>query len=287
MKPSDTILIALLVVLVIIVVCQGSWMRGRGGSCPNNASGFATTPRPIMMAPQPTAPQPTALPAGPLPAAPQLAGPPPQLSALKDGNTEYPVGFENPYTAIHKQFDAIRGQRNDGFKQDPPWMHAQGPDRFQKPDVCQKPDVYPMPDVYQKPDVHQKPDRIANAEREQWFAATDADSSNSFNTELAQELHSGTVQFNSAQPGIDYPSYITDLIADPRTRENHEQWAREMKPWSGSTNVVDDMHEALEAGIDFIGLRRPQAVAQYNPYQVTELDASNLIANPKFNFRGC
>ena len=59
-----------------------------------------------------------------------------------------------------------------------------------------------------------------------------------------------------------------------------------MKPWSGAAMIVDNMDEAMEAGTDFIGLRRPQAIVQHNPLQLTERDTYTYASNPKFNFKG-
>lgn len=131
-----------------------------------------------------------------------------------------------------------------------------------------------------------RPEQIAEAEREQWLAATDADHTGSFNPELSQDMQTDTMQYHTAQPNIDYSGYITDLVADPRTRENHQRWAEEMKPWSGTAMTVDNMDEAMEAGVDFVGLRRPQGVQQNNPHQLTERDSNTFAGNAKFNFKG-
>ena len=106
-------------------------------------------------------------------------------------------------------------------------------------------------------------ERIADAENDQWFAAMAAD-----------------------EESPDYTGYLTDLVTDPRTRETHKQWVEEMKPWSGTAITVDNMDEAMEASTSFLGLRRPQAAPQYNPYFVTELDPSTFKNNPKFIFQG-
>jgi hypothetical protein len=84
---------------------------------------------------------------------------------------------------------------------------------------------------------------------------------------------------------MDFNSYITDQVADPKVRENHKKWVNEIKPWAGTaTRTNDDMREAMEASVHFVGLRRPQAVKQYNPHQVTEVDESTFTGNKKFNF---
>jgi hypothetical protein len=58
-----------------------------------------------------------------------------------------------------------------------------------------------------------------------------------------------------------------------------------MTPFSGTPTMVDNLDEALEASINFTGLRRPQAVSQYNPTFVTEIDSRILAGNCPFNFR--
>jgi hypothetical protein len=186
------------------------------------------------------------------------------------GNTfahqQYPGGAYNPYTVLNNELSEIRGYRNDGYNQPP---------------------VYRLPhglDAYHRAGAHLKPEDIAEAERGQWYAATEADHSGQFNTELTQDTTSDTMQYHSASPAGDYGSYITDLIVDPRTKDNHRRWVEEMKPWSGAPMKVDDLD--VEPTIDFIGLRRPQAVVVYNPTSLTEIGPEDLISNAKFNFRG-
>jgi hypothetical protein len=181
---------------------------------------------------------------------------------------QYLPGRHNPYTVLNKQLDSIRGHRHDGYNQVPLWRQPLGPDR------------------YHRSGAHLRPEQIAEAEREQWFAATEADRSGSFNTELSQDAQTDTMQYHTAQPGIDYSGYITDLVVDPRTRDNQQRWAKEMKPWSGTVMMVDDMDEALEATTHFTGLRRPQAIVQHSPLQLTERDTHTFSSNTKFNFKG-
>jgi hypothetical protein len=181
---------------------------------------------------------------------------------------QYPGGAHNPYTVLNKQLDSIRGHRHDAYNQPPVWRQPHGLDR------------------YHRSGPHLKPEQIAEAEREQWYAATEANRSGSFNTELTQDAQTDTMQYHSAQPAIDYSGYITDLVVDPRTKDNHSRWVEEMKPWSGTAMMVDDLDEALEATTHFIGLRRPQAIVQYNPLQLTERDSYTFASNPKFNFKG-
>jgi hypothetical protein len=181
---------------------------------------------------------------------------------------QYTPGPHNPYTVLNKQLDAVRGQRNDGYNQAPLWQQPHGLDR------------------YHRSGAHLRPEQIAEAEREQWFSDTGMGHSEGFNPEHAQDTQTDTMRYHSTQPGIDYSGYITDLVVDPRTRDNHRRWVEEMKPWSGTAMMVDNMDEAMEAGTHFTGLRRPQAVVQHNPLQLTERDTGTFSSNSKFNFKG-
>jgi hypothetical protein len=174
-----------------------------------------------------------------------------------------------PCAARRKRLDTIRGYRNDGFNQPPIWQLPGGLE------------------AYGRSAAQIKPEQLAEAEREQWFSAAEDAGAAGFNPELSQEAHTDTMQYHSAQPVIDYDSYITDLVVDPRTRSNHQRWAEEMKPWSGTAKTVDNIDEAMEASSDWIGLRRPQPVAQCgNSLQLTERDTSTYASNSKFNFKG-
>lgn len=178
----------------------------------------------------------------------------------------YPGSAHNPYTVLDKQLEEIRGYRNDGYAQPPWYRHPHGLDR------------------YHLAGANVKPEMISAAEREQWFAAAGTERAGHFNTEHMTSQAEDTMQYHSPIPDIDYGDYITDLVTDPRTRDNHKRWVEEMKPWSGTAMKVDNLD--MENYVDFIGLRRPQAVVQYNPLQLTEIDTYDLAVNPKFNFRG-
>ncbi len=196
------------------------------------------------------------------------------LEGFKGGSAQDMTGVHqpyvhskhNPYMLLEKQLDEIRGYRNDGYNQPPFWRQPHGLDR------------------YHRSGAHIKPEQIAEAEREQWFAAADRSTSGHFNTELTTDMAKDTFQAHETTPSIDYGSYITDLVVDPRTRDNHQRWVEEMKPWSGTAMKVDDLD--MENYVDFVGLRRPQAVVQYNPLQLTEIDTYDLAKNKKFNFQG-
>jgi len=119
--------------------------------------------------------------------------------------------------------------------------------------------------------------KISSAEQEMWLA-----NRNDPSVKMEQNLGS------SGGPTSDYNSYLNSLIADDRTIDNHNKWVNEMLPWSGTTTMIDDMDEALSnSGVNWVGLRRPQPIAQSSDSLfVTELDSTSFINNPKFNFRG-
>ncbi len=167
--------------------------------------------------------------------------------------------FHNPYALLNSNLDAVRGKRNDGYKQD-------GLDK------------------YHRSGVSIKPEQLTEAERQQWYATMAEDESAQFNTELAQENFTDTLQYHSKAPAMDYDGYVTDLVVEPRVKDNHKKWAKEMEPWSGGLRQVDDLD--MSNYVDYIGLRRPQAVAVYNPTQLTEIGTSDLASNKKFNFQG-
>ncbi len=190
----------------------------------------------------------------------------------------------DPYAALHQQLDAVRGSPdaahqlggagNPNATALPPGsaIRASGPS-FSARD-------YSMTGA----GASATPEQVAEAEREQWFSATEDENTGHFNTELAQDATADTLQYHSAAPAIDYDGYITDLVADPRTKENHRRWVAEMRPWSGAAMKVDDLDP--ENFLHFQGLRRPQAVVQHNPLQLTEVDTRHLAKNKKFNFQG-
>jgi len=187
-------------------------------------------------------------------------------------NTEYTDPKYNPYTVLNKDIDAVRGYKNDGYNQPPIWRQPHGLDR------------------YHQSGATIKPEEIAEAERDEWYAASSSENAGQANTALIQDSRGSNdpqaEAFHCANNNLDYGAYVTDLIIDPRTKDNHRRWVEEMAPWSGTSMTVDDMDEAMEATTDFIGLRRPQPVAQYNPMMLTERDTWTFIENNRFNFKG-
>lgn len=182
-----------------------------------------------------------------------------------------PLPHHTAYDLIHRQIGAIRGVRNDGYNQPFPLNSVAAIDR------------------YHRYGANLKPEDISKAERTAWFMSGELGHT-SFDNEQVFDPAAAITTWHATKEGMnggmDYGSYITDLISDPRTRENHGRWVDEMKPWSGTSQKVDTLDEAMEATLNFQGLRRPQPVAQYNPMMLTEVDADILAVNKKFNFQG-
>lgn len=181
-----------------------------------------------------------------------------------DPHHDYEGGDYNPYTVLNKQLSSIRGMKHDAYNQPPLWRQPRGLDR------------------YHRSGANIKPEQIAAAERAAWFGQG---SRPEFDPETTHSTSAATEHTDSGA-GMNYGDYIADLVVDPRTRENHAKWVQEMKPWGGGPLIVDTADEIQETTQHFVGLRRVQAVAQYNPLQLTERDTYTFASNPKFNFRG-
>jgi hypothetical protein len=180
-------------------------------------------------------------------------------------------GKYNPYLVLNQQLDSLRGiRRNDGYNQTMS-LRELGYGKFGM-------------GRYNHAGAYVTPEQMAEAEREQWYATSNMDNCATFNSELTNDMSADTTQYHTSQPAINYDKYIVDLVADTRVKANHDKWLEEMQPWTGTTMKVDNLD--IEPYISFTGLRRPQAVVQYNPMQITEADTWDLSGNPKFNFRG-
>lgn len=130
------------------------------------------------------------------------------------------------------------------------------------------------------------PEDLMAAERTAWAVTMEREMSAPFNTEKMTDISSDTMQAFETSPAIDYQTMITDIVVDPRTRENHRQWIDEMTGWSGTTTMKVDILEP-ELYLNWTGLRMPQAgVGQYNPLQLTEVDDTDLAKNRDFRFQG-
>lgn len=131
---------------------------------------------------------------------------------------------------------------------------------------------------------HEEHDRKGRKERKESFSPG-TDEYHRVGRNVSAGDYEKQLWCHDVQP-VDYASQLTDLITDDRIRSNHEKWVNEMKPWSGSPMSVDNMDEAMEATTDFIGLRRPQAVTQCDPFFITERHTDTFAGNAKFNFKG-
>jgi hypothetical protein len=177
----------------------------------------------------------------------------------------------NPRAVLGKQLSSLEGVRHDAYNQPHVRSH---PSRLA---------------AHHQSGAATSPENIAEAERELWFAATESANTGGFDTFAGQNAASDTMQYHESAPGIDYSEYITDLVVDDRTKDNHKKWAKEMQPWSGTTMKVDDMDEALamsthRVGIGAFALRAP---VQYNPTQLTEIDGHlNQQHTTPFRFTG-
>ena len=81
----------------------------------------------------------------------------------------------------------------------------------------------------------------------------------------------------------DYNSYIKSQALDLKTVTNHQAWATEMAPFSGTATKIQEFDPGLY--VDFRGLRRPQAIPQSkNAMFVTELGPNDFANNKPFNF---
>jgi hypothetical protein len=189
-----------------------------------------------------------------------------QVHLGKNPHQQYVEGKYNPYTVLNKQLDETRGYRNDGYNQPSFYRHPQGLDR------------------YHRSGANLSPEDISEAERDLWYSSLETSSAEKFNPENSHDAAADSTRYHETAPGIDYDTYVTDLISDPRTRDNHRRWVAEMKPWSGVAMKVDTLD--LEPYVNFTGLRRPQAVVQNNPLQLTEVDTHDLAVNRPFNFQG-
>ena len=137
-------------------------------------------------------------------------------------------------------------------------------------------------DSYHRSGAKLTPEDNSQADQEMWLASYMDNKDPQNDSGLGNDLPSST-----HIPSGDYMSYITNLVADPRLQENHHKWSEEMSPWSGTAFSPDDLDEAVGNDLSFVGLRRPQAIAQSSDALfITEADATNVIDNPRFNFMG-
>jgi hypothetical protein len=120
-----------------------------------------------------------------------------------------------------------------------------------------------------------KSDRLRQAELEMYHDLLNSTPGH-FNTEQIMECSKDTIQYFNPTVPFDNMAYLTDLIVDDRIRKNHADWVEETKPWAGTATILAP--EEFSAGdyVHFVGLRRPHGVQQDNPWQITEVDESQL-----------
>lgn len=171
----------------------------------------------------------------------------------------FEVDPQNAYVMQNRELVARAGYRNDAYKQ-----------------------IGALTAQLER--TNTKPEQIAQAESEAWFESQREKGVSNFDPTAPQDAGNNLAAEHAPGSAMDYQSHITDLIIDPRTRDNHRKWASEVRPFSGVAKSVDTLD--LENYVDFRGLRRPQAVAQNNPLMVTEMGADDLSGNKKFNFMG-
>ncbi len=172
--------------------------------------------------------------------------------STREGRATFEPTEGHPYAFVRRRLDAQRGH---DVQLDSPGAVG----RFVKVDTV-------------------TPERIAEAERESWFAALEKGQVASVDPERMTE----PTAYHDKEPEIDYATRLTSIIADDRMVQNHRAWAKDMKPWSGVARKVGEIE--VENYLHFQGLRRPQAVAQHAPLQLTEIDQDDLVKNKKFRF---
>lgn len=180
-----------------------------------------------------------------------------------------PAPAATPLALLNNQIDAMRGSApSHGYKVPAGTVKA---DRFSAGAVAGAA-------------AAASPEDIFDAERGAWDQASSEMGGGHYEPNHGGDAAADALQHHTAAPAIDYDAYVTDLMIDGRTRENHKAWVNEMTPWSGVAKKVDNLE--MESYLHFAGLRRPQAVAINNPQMLTEIDTSDLVENPKFNFKG-
>jgi hypothetical protein len=187
----------------------------------------------------------------------------------KSGFTASSKEPDDPYTKINKFIDYARGARASDLANGslPPW---------QVPGALER---------YHQSGALVRPEDITLAESHNWASGLEDQGIAKYDTELAFDSGNDAVGYHKAAP-VEYNEMITNTVLGARARENHAMWAESMIPWAGVSTSPDTLDEALEATTNFIGLRRPQPIAQYNALQVTERDTMTFLGNHKFNFQG-
>lgn len=126
-----------------------------------------------------------------------------------------------------------------------------------------------------------KADKLTQAEAEMYYDFVNSSNPGHFSTEDLAECSKDISKYFDPTVPFDNMAYLTDQIVDDRILKNHQDWVDETKPWAGTATVIAP--EEFSAGdyINFVGLRRPHGVKQEDPWQVTEVDESQLEGNNK------
>ena len=175
----------------------------------------------------------------------------------------------DPYTKINKFIDAARGRRSSDLAVGslPPW---QVPGQLER---------------YHQSGAQVKPEDLTAADQSQWVSGLDDSGAGEYDTERAFDGSNDATGYHEAAP-VEYNEVLTTTVLGAREQDNHKTWVDSMLPWAGTAATVDTLDEAQEASVNFVGLRRPQPIAQYNALQVTENDTYTYLGNSKFNFLG-
>lgn len=88
-------------------------------------------------------------------------------------------------------------------------------------------------------------------------------------------------------PGMEYKDYVTSQAVDPAVIQNHQEYIYDRIGNKGQfitgPTMSPDSHESYDP-IPWVGLRRPEAVKQFNPTQVPDIDLSLYEKRPKFTW---
>jgi len=192
----------------------------------------------------------------------------------------------SPYAKINEFIDKARGMSASELAGHslPPWQVPGEIERYYRSKMdWKKPSDQPQ--RFHMAGVTVDPEQAAAADQEMWVSNLDSSSVAPYNTERAFDSCHDATGYHEAAP-LDYNTHITENVLDAHAVSNHQKWVSSMMPWAGTSTSPDTLDEALEATTHFVGLRRPQAIAQHNSLQVTERDMYTFLGNSKFNFLG-
>ena len=178
----------------------------------------------------------------------------------------------HPRAILDRQLDLRHGHRSDGHAQDHHLDNMSATD-------------------FVSTGAHLQPSDIRKAEAQSWHAT---------GVEPVYGDSCGYIQggggYSSMDGGFDQgdamtaaPYDVTNLVVDDRMASNHQKWANEMGPWSGTARKVDTLEVANYLPRTGIAAWSHRVPSQYNPLQLTEVDSHDLAAHQKndgFAFTG-